>query len=318
MSRPLRFEFPGALWHVTARGNERKTIYRDDEDRREWLGLLGRVVGDWGWVLHAYVLMPNHYHLLVETPDPTLSEGMRQLNGVYTQDFNRKYKRAGHLCQGRFKGILVSETNHLVELLRYVVLNPVRARLCQHAGQWAWSNYRATAGKSLRPKWLEIDRTLKLFSASSRTAARRKYIEFVHAARDVEYRPWEQLRGQIYLGDEDFAKEMAERIGARVEAKEIPRPQREPVRPDIARIARVVCAVAEVAPEALRQPERGDARVAVAILGRIHHHPQREIGVQLGISRAGAAALHAIGIRRLTTDKMLRALVTRCQQELSK
>src|SRR5687767_13788050 len=127
MARPLRIEFAGALYHVTARGNARMPIFDDDADRRNFLSVLEQVLDRSGWLLHAYCLMGNHYHLMVETMQANLSAGMRQLNGVYTQRFNRRHERVGHLFQGRFKAILVERDSYLLELCRYVVLNPVRA-----------------------------------------------------------------------------------------------------------------------------------------------------------------------------------------------
>jgi len=124
MTRPLRSEFSGALYHVTARGDRRESIYVDDEDRREWLNLLDEVCHRFNWVIHAYCQMTNHYHFVVETPDANLSKGMRQLNGVYTQRFNRRHGLVGHLFQGRYKAILVQKESYLLELSRYVVLNP--------------------------------------------------------------------------------------------------------------------------------------------------------------------------------------------------
>jgi putative transposase len=134
MARPLRLEFPHAVYHLTGRGNARQRIVVDDEDRRRFLTTLAHVIDRYGWLCHAYCLMDNHYHLLIETPRPTLSRGMRQLNGVYTQAFNRWHHRVGHLFQGRFKAILVEKETHLLELCRYVVLNPVRAKLVAHPG----------------------------------------------------------------------------------------------------------------------------------------------------------------------------------------
>jgi REP element-mobilizing transposase RayT len=112
------------------------------------------VIDRYGWLCHAYWLMDNHYHLLMETPRPTLSRDMRQLNGVYTQAFNRRHQRVGHLFQGRFKAILVQKETHLLELCRYVVLNPVRAKLVTRPRQWAWSSYRVTGGEGPSPEWL--------------------------------------------------------------------------------------------------------------------------------------------------------------------
>ena len=140
MARPLRIEFPGALYHVTARGNARADIYLSDGDRAAFLALLARTLDRFGWLCHAYCVMSNHYHLLIETPRANLSRGMRHLNGVYTQSFNRIHGRVGHVFQGRYKAILVEQDAHLLELCRYVVLNPVRARLVARAGDWRWSS----------------------------------------------------------------------------------------------------------------------------------------------------------------------------------
>jgi putative transposase len=137
MARPLRVEFPGAVYHVTSRGNARQGIFLDKDDRESFLGVLSSVATRFKWVCHAYCLMETHYHLQIETLEGNLSRGMRQLNGVYTQVFNRRHKRVGRLFQGRYKGILVEKEAHLLELCRYVVLNPVGAGLVRRpAGCW--------------------------------------------------------------------------------------------------------------------------------------------------------------------------------------
>ena len=140
MARPLRIEFEGALYHVMSRGNARSDIFLDDEDRQLFVENLGRVSGRFDWRVWAWCLMSNHYHFLVETLEPTLSRGMREVNGVYTQAFNRRHGRSGHVLQGRFKAPLVDKDRYLLELSRYVVLNPVRAGIVQTAADWAWSN----------------------------------------------------------------------------------------------------------------------------------------------------------------------------------
>ena len=141
MARPLRIEFENALYHVTSRGDGQEDIYMDDEDRLDYLGVLAEVCERFNWVLQAYCLMSNHYHLLIETPDSNLSKGMRQLNGVYTQRFNRKHQRVGHVFQGRYKAILVEKDAYLLELARYMVLNPVRAQMVRSAKDWPWSSF---------------------------------------------------------------------------------------------------------------------------------------------------------------------------------
>ncbi|MDY7075923.1 MAG: transposase, partial [Chloroflexota bacterium] len=133
MARPLRIEFAGALYHVTSRGDAQEDIYRGDDDRLRFLDVVGEIGDRFGWVVHAYCLMDNHYHLLVETPNANLSKAMRQLNGVYTQAFNRSHGRVGHVFQGRYKAILVQKETYLLELARYIVLNPVRARMVRAA-----------------------------------------------------------------------------------------------------------------------------------------------------------------------------------------
>jgi REP element-mobilizing transposase RayT len=157
MAKPLPIEFHGALYHVTARGNARQDFFLDDEDRQQFLGVLARVVSRFHLLLQAYCLMDNHFHLVAETPEANLSKVMRQLNGVYTQAFNRRHQRVGHVLQGRFKAIIVDRESYLLELCRYVVLNPVRAKRTRKADTYPWSSYRATAGLASEPPYLTID-----------------------------------------------------------------------------------------------------------------------------------------------------------------
>ena len=144
MARPLRLEFAGALYHITSRGDRQEAIYLDDPDRECFLALLRDVRERYNWLIHAYCLMDNHYHLLVETPDGNLSKGMRHLNGVYTQSSNARHGRVGHVFQGRYNAILVQKEAYLLELARYIVLNPVRARMVRTALDWPWSSPTAT------------------------------------------------------------------------------------------------------------------------------------------------------------------------------
>jgi putative transposase len=127
MARPLRIELPGGLYHVTSRGDRREDIFLGDGDRLMWLELFGQVCRRFNWICHAWCLMDNHYHIVVETVEGNLTQGMRQLNGVYTQNFNRTHHRVGHVFQGRYKAIIVEKDSYLQELARYVVLNPVRS-----------------------------------------------------------------------------------------------------------------------------------------------------------------------------------------------
>ncbi len=146
MARPLRIEYEGAVYHVTSRGNARNKIFNDNRDREIFLSILSTVVVRYSWLCHSYCLMDNHYHIMIETPDANLSMGMRQLNGIYTQKYNKRHHKTGHIFEGRFKAILVQKDNYLLELCRYVVLNPVRAGVVGKPEDWRWSSYQATAG----------------------------------------------------------------------------------------------------------------------------------------------------------------------------
>ena len=204
MARPLRIEYDGALYHVTSRGNDRKAIFKDNSDRELFLNTLARVTERFHWICHGYCLMNNHYHLVIETPDGNLSKGMRQLNGVYTQAFNKRHRRVGHIFQGRFKGILVQKDSHFLEVCRYVVLNPVRAKAVSHPGQWKWSSYRATAGTVQAHGCLTVGGILSHFG-KRKAIAQQSYYEFVQAGIDSPS-IWDNLEAQSLLGVEGFAE----------------------------------------------------------------------------------------------------------------
>jgi len=224
MARPLRLELAGGLYHITSRGDGREDIYRTDADRNLWLTVLGQVCQRFNWVCHAWCQMDNHYHLLIETPEANLSKGMRQLNGVYTQSFNRAHGRVGHVFQGRYKAILVERDSYLLELARYIVLNPLRAGMVKKLEAWPWSSYFATCGQTDAPDWLHPDWILAQFGRQ-RASAIRKYVEFVHQGARLPS-VWTQLQGQIYLGSESFVQNMQALIEKKPALDEIPRAQR--------------------------------------------------------------------------------------------
>jgi REP element-mobilizing transposase RayT len=236
MARPLRIEYPGAHYHVTSRGDRQEAIFDDDQDRAAFLSVLAEVISRFRWRCHAYCLMENHYHLMIETPEGNLTKGMRQLNGVFTQGSNRRYKRSGHLFQGRYKAILVDRDSYFLELARYIVLNPVRAAMVKHPRQWAWSSYRATIGAAVAPVWLTTDDLLAEFG-KRRAEARRKYQEFIADGIGKES-IWKDLKGQIYLGDDDFVEQMRGKLGDRGEDVNIPRVQQRSPAPQISAFRR--------------------------------------------------------------------------------
>ena len=226
MARPLRLEFEGALYHVTSRGDRREDIYETDEDRLAFLNLLGAVCDRCNWVCHAYCLMGNHYHILIETPDANLSRGMRQLNGMYTRKFNVAHGRVGHVFQGRYKAIVADADEYLMELARYIVLNPVRAKMVERPEEWRWSSYVAMGNRRVAPDWLEVDGMLAYFGKNRRSAVL-TYRRFVMAGIGQES-PWGGLKGQIYLGDEQFLEEMQDKLEGQEDSVEFPRAQVRP------------------------------------------------------------------------------------------
>jgi len=230
MARPLRIEFPNALYHITSRRIRRESIYLDDNDRSTFLDILSQVRDRFNWVFHSYCLMSNHYHLLVETPEANLSQGMRQLNGVYTQKFNQIRRRDGHLFQGRYKAILVQKDACLLELSRYIVLNPVRAGMVRSARDWRWSNYRATAGIAAVPDWLHVGWLLSCFG-QRRKQAILQYREFVTEGKG-QPSPLQKLRNQIYLGDDRFVETLQAMVEWDADLSEVPSAQkRKPAKP---------------------------------------------------------------------------------------
>ncbi|MCA1805046.1 MAG: transposase [Xanthomonadaceae bacterium] len=225
MARPLRIEVPGGLYHVTSRGDRREDIYRDERDYRGWLRIFGEACSRYNWRCHAYCLMTNHYHAVVETAEANLSKGMRYLNGVYTQAFNRSHDLVGHLFQGRFKAILVERDEYLLELSRYVVLNPVRARIAETPEDWPWSSHQAMLGRCPAPTWLETDWLMHCFG-DRREWARTRYIEFVREGIGLPS-IWNELRNQIYLGSEQFVEKFDQEVRSGCgDLKEVPRLQR--------------------------------------------------------------------------------------------
>ncbi len=228
MARPLRIEYAGAVYHVTSRGNERKPVFKSDDDRLKFLNILQHVNKRYNWICHAYCLMDNHYHLLIETPDGNLALGMRQLNGVYTQLFNKSYTRAGHLFQGRYKAILIQKDSHLLEVCRYVVLNPVRAKMVEDPETYKWSSYCATAGRESGHPALTTSWVLGQFSGK-RGIAEKEYRQFVR--QGIGKSLWHEVRGQAILGEEDFGDVLVDYLRKQQDIPEIARSQRYAHRP---------------------------------------------------------------------------------------
>lgn len=235
MARPLRIEFPGAVYHVTNRGNEKRSIYNDDKDRFCFFNILSDIKEKYNWIIHTYCLMGNHYHLIVETIEANLSSGMKQLNGVYTQKVNRRHKRAGHLFQGRYKSILLQKDNHLLEACRYTALNPVRAKIVRYPWEYKWSSYNAVMDREAKEKFLTTDWILSQFS-HARKKAQKLYKEFVLAGINEKKALHNKAQHQVIFGDESFVNSVKIYLKEKEGIKEIVRKQRYVGRPSIKKV----------------------------------------------------------------------------------
>jgi len=243
---------------------------------------MGKVCGRFDWLCHAYCLMSNHYHILLETPAANLSKGMRQLNGVYTQYVNRRHGRVGHLFQGRFKGILVQKEAYLLELARYIMLNPVRGGMVKDPEEWPWSSYRGTVGLTKKPEFLCTDGLLSAFGDKRRTATR-AFARFVAEGKQAGS-PWKDLKNQIYLGSDRFVEQMQQRIRDDQSLHEIPVQQRRPVARALAYYVK-------------RYPSR-DRAIAEAY--RSGAYSMQEIGVYFGVGRMTVS--RAVKKQELSSD----------------
>lgn len=231
MSRPLRVEYPGALYHVIARGNAKQNLFLEDRDRRKFLAWLKDACTTHNLLCHAYCLMDNHYHLLLETLDANLSTAMRDLNGNYSQWFNVIHDRVGHLLQGRYKAFVIEKESYLMEVARYIVLNPVRAGLVERPRDWKWSSYRATSGTHRVPEWLHVDWLLSNFSQRRRDA-QREYNRFVDEGIGGK-NPYDDVTNGFLLGSPQFVHWIWEQTNGTEELKEYPRAERIVGRPTL-------------------------------------------------------------------------------------
>lgn len=223
MARPLRITFPGAFYHVTSRGNERKAVFKNKRDRLKFLEYLETATERYHAVFHAFCLMDNHYHLLLETPSGNLSQIMRHINGAYTTYFNIKWARSGHLFQGRYKAILVEKDEYARELSRYIHLNPVRAKMVEMPEEYVWSSYNFYIGRKKAPEWLHREFILGYFGEKE-SVSQRGYRQFVLSLIDQEYEsPLRDIVGSVLLGSQDFINFIkAELLSERPPDKDLP------------------------------------------------------------------------------------------------
>src|SRR5512140_1070475 len=207
MARPLRMEVPDGIYHAWNRGVNRADIVFDDRDRQFFVDLLPEVIRRFGWIVHEFVLMTNHFHLIFSTPDPTLSRGMKWLEQKFAQHINHRYGRVGPLYQGRFKAQLVESGSYLLTVLRYVALNPMRAGMVERPEEYRWSSYRWLAGFEEAPAWFKPGAILESFGPDLATQ-QREFRKFTEAGAGITRAPWLDAIGQIFIGSQEWVESM--------------------------------------------------------------------------------------------------------------
>ncbi|RII28432.1 MAG: hypothetical protein CXR31_00675 [Geobacter sp.] len=303
MARPLRIEYPGAFYHVTARGNEQKDIFKSKREREKFLFYLEVATERYGAVIHAYCLMSNHYHLMLETPQGNLSQIMKHINSSYTTYYNVKRKRAGHLLQGRYKAILVEADAYATELSRYIHLNPVKAGIAEKPEDYPWMSYHSYTGDASVPGWLRTDFILGYFGKREVTA-RKKYRQFVHDFIKAEYKnPLQQTVASTILGSPEFVCEIQDRHLGRIKADR-----------DLPALREITC---KLSPDKIMQAvdrffpadTRLAAKVGIFLCHRYSGAKLKAIGEQFSLSESGVTQASKRFGQLIEKDKKLREMV---------
>lgn len=314
MGRPFRIQYPGALYHITSRGNEKDNIFLDDSDRLKFLGILKDYHERFGILIHSYVLMDNHYHLIIETPAGNLLKVMHGINSGYTGYFNRKYNRVGHLFQGRYKGILVDKDVYLLQLSKYVHLNPVRAKIIQKPELYKWSSYQEYVWKNKEAKWVEYSWILSKFGRN-KEEARKKYKEFVNEGTGTGVEnSLKNLYKKTVLGGDEFIEKIKESLKGKPISSEIVERKRLIEYPKPDEIIRAVAKVFSI--------KRGDVKgngsrdntarkVAIYLIKRYAGLSNQATGELFGIHYSAVSKVSGRLKAKMKDDKRLFKLIER-------
>jgi len=280
LARPLRIEYPGAFYHVTSRGNEKKDIFKSIKDREKFLFYLSSAWERHDAVFHAYCLMSNHFHLMVETPLGNLSRIMKHINGSYTTYFNVRHQRAGHLFQGRYKAVLVQADAYAAELSRYIHLNPVRAKMVPFPEEYQWSSCRHYL-EGTEPSWLSTSLVLGYFGREDEEC-RRNYRDYLYEAIGKKCRdPLADSVASTILGTDDFVRDIKEKY---LEGKK--RDRDLPALRDLSRGPGIE-EIKAVSKEAFPENKRLARSVGIYLCRRYSGAKLKEIGALYGISESG-------------------------------
>lgn len=311
MARQLRIEYPDAFYHVTARGNERKEIFKSEKDREKFLSYLESAVNRYGAVIHVWCLMSNHYHLLVETPSGNLSQIMQHINGAYTTYFNTKRKRSGHLFQGRYKGILVEADEYALELSRYIHLNPVRIGIVNGPEDYQWSSFLEYTGKRKTPDWLTTEFILGYFD-KSQPAAQKKYSQFVKELVGKEHEsPLQQMVAATMLGTPEFVAAIQEQhLDCKSPDRNLPALRELKSKLTIDQIL-------DKTGSAIKEDEKLAAKVAIYLCHRYSGLKLKDIGGRFGVKESAVSQSSRRFAVDLEKDKKLQHLVTELEKRLN-
>ena len=320
MARPLRIQFPGAFYHVMNRGNTGMNIYRSARDREKFLEYVGEAVKRYGIKVHTYCLMTTHYHFLIETPHPNLSQAIKWINVGYSVYFNRKRRRSGHLFQGRFKAVLVDADEYLKHLSRYIHLNPVRARMVEHCRDYAWSSYRALSGYVESPEWLETDGLLSLFG-EDRESAKKRYRDFVESVENEKVEnPSDDVVGGVVLGRVEFVNWVKKTFLSKdSNSREIPQLKILKPRPTFDDLVQAVseefgCGMENILRKGKKRNLARD--VAIYLCRELTGETNVGLGQRFDISGAGIAARHDRIAKKLETDRKLNGREDRIRRKI--
>jgi putative transposase len=310
MARPLRIAYPGAFYHITARGNEKKNIFLNDHDREKFLSYLGSATERYGAAIHVYCLMDNHYHLLLETPVGNLTEIMRHINGAYTTYFNIKQYRAGHLLQGRYRAILVDANEYAEELSRYIHLNPLRAGIVAKPEEYLWSSYQDYTGQRKGKEWLHQELVLGLFGKTD-SIARENYRKFVEAAigREIES-PSSKIMHSTFLGSQEFIERIKDIYLKGRPDTGIPAMRSLKARPSIEKIEEEISMLAGLTPAQKKQ-------ISLYLSQRFSGKRFKEIGDHFGIGESGVSQGARRTQQKIESDKKFRIVVEEIKKRLN-
>ncbi|GBE05854.1 chromosomal replication initiation protein [bacterium BMS3Abin10] len=319
MARPLRIEYDGALYHITSRGNEKKPIYRKDGDCRKFLKILSELPARYQVVIHGYVLMENHYHLLIETPKGNITRVMHYLNTAYTVYFNKKHQRVGHLFQGRYKGLLIEKERYLLSVSRYIHLNPVRALIVKRPEEYKWSSYLDYIGRSIKEKWLTSEWILGQYSTREAQAKNLYKIFIEEGLTAAEDDPFNHVKAGPVIGNEDFIEKIKKKLDLK-EHREIPESRRLARDISCKRVIEEVAKRLRLSEQEIRSVgKRGNfaRKITFYLLRKLTDISNEEIGRYFGVGYTAVSQGASRARKELVANRKYRKVVRELDAKLS-